>query len=175
MLVGFGGVAAIFSEDFDRLGGPGVAFAAVVLLAAPLVSAMGSVSVKRWGAGIHPLSLTAVPMGITALIMGAMAWFTERHATVVLDFVAVATIVYLALMGTALTFTLYYWLLGYLPATRMALISYTTPLVAVLVGTLVMDEPFTLRILIGSVLVVLGVALALQTGPSTRRLPADRE
>ena len=49
VLFGFAGVAIIFSEDFAKLGGPQVFFASMVFLLAPLVSALGSLSVKRWG------------------------------------------------------------------------------------------------------------------------------
>ncbi|MBZ0089542.1 MAG: EamA family transporter, partial [Thermoanaerobaculia bacterium] len=59
VLIGFAGVAVIFSEDFDRLGGAEVRRAAAILLAAPLVSALGAVCLRRWGKGISPISLGA--------------------------------------------------------------------------------------------------------------------
>jgi len=76
---------------------------------------------------------------------------------------------YLAVMGSSVAFTLYYWLLRRLPATSLSLINYATPVVAVLVGTLFLDEPFTLRILLGAVLVVIGVAIAVRASAAPRR------
>jgi drug/metabolite transporter (DMT)-like permease len=159
-LIGFAGVAVIFSEDFSALGGPQVALAATVMLVSPLVSAIASVAVKRWGAGVHPYSLTAVPMAMTAVIMGMVALGAERERPIVWDGVSVSALLYLAIFGSALTFTLYYWLLSHLPAKRLALIAYLIPLEAVLIGNL-RGEPFTLKILAGSALVVGGVALAV--------------
>ncbi|TPW12792.1 MAG: DMT superfamily drug/metaboltie permease, partial [bacterium] len=64
-LIGFAGIGVIYSEDFALLGGPNVLFASIVLLISPLVSALANVVIKRWGKGVHPISLTAVPMGMT--------------------------------------------------------------------------------------------------------------
>ena len=64
-------MAVIFSEDFTALGGTGARWRAVALLAAAAVSATGSVGVKRWGAGVPPLSLAAVPMLLTGFVVGA--------------------------------------------------------------------------------------------------------
>ena len=159
-LIGFAGVGVIFSEDFAALGGKQVAVAAAVMLISPLVSAIASVMVKRWGHGVHPFSLTAVPMAIAAVVMGMMALGFEGDRPVVWDRVSVSALLYLAIFGSAITFTLYYWLLSHLPAKRLALIAYVIPVEAVLIGTL-RGEPLTLRVLGGSALVIGGVALAV--------------
>lgn len=140
-----------------------VAVGAVVMLASPLVAAVASVAVKKWGAGIHPFSLTAVPMGMTAVIMGAIAVLVERDRSVVFDRVSVTALLYLAIFGSVITFSLYYWLLSRIPVTRVSLIAYTIPLVAVAIGAGFMNEPFTPRTVAGSLLVVVGVALAVRT------------
>ena len=168
--LGFGGVAVIFSEDFTRLGGPGVALAAVVMLGSPIVSAVSNVAIKRWGAGIHPVSLAAVPMGIAAAAMTPVALIVERDRPVVLDAASVGALLYLAIAGSAVTFTLYYWLMSHLPATRVSLIAYVIPLVAVAVGAL-LGEPVTFKTLAGTGLVVSGVALAAVSKKSPA--PAD--
>lgn len=163
ILVGFGGVGLIYSQDFSALGGPQVALAAVVMLISPLVSAVSSVAVKRWGEGVHPLSLTSVPMAMTAGIMGAAAMITERHREFLWTPTSVGALLYLAVMGSAVTFTLYYWLLAHFPAKRMSLIAYIIPVVAVAIG-LARGEPLTARILSGAGLVLAGVALAMNAG-----------
>ncbi len=161
ILTGFGGVAVIFSEDFSLLGGPRVAFASLVMLASPLVSAVASVAVKRWGRDIHPVSISAVPMAISAVVMGSVALVVERGREVRFDAVSVSALLYLALFGSALTFSLYYWLMRHITATRLSLIAYSTPVIAVAVGAVFMHEPVTVRTFAGSALVVAGVALAV--------------
>ena len=61
ILLGLAGVATIFSDDLQVLGGARAREVALVMLVSPLVSAIATVAIKRWGKGIHPLSLTAVP------------------------------------------------------------------------------------------------------------------
>jgi len=163
ILAGFLGVGVIFSEDFSALGGEGVALAAAVMLLSPSAAAVASVVVKRWGYGLHPFSLTAVPMAIGAGAAGLIALLTERGRSFEWTTQSVGALLYLALAGSAVTFTLYYWLLAHMPAKRLALIAYIIPVEAVLIGAL-RDEPITARVIAGAVLVMAGVALAVHRG-----------
>jgi drug/metabolite transporter (DMT)-like permease len=162
ILTGFAGIAVIFSEDFQALGGAQVRTAAAVLLIAPFCAGIGSILVKKWGEGVHPISIAAVPMGITALLVGVLALVVERGRTVHFDTPSVLAVAYLAIMGSAVPFTIYFWLLKRQTATRMSLINYATPIIAVAVGTLSMGEPFTARVALGSALVLVGVGVALR-------------
>lgn len=160
-LVGFAGVGVIYSEDFALLGGPKVLFASIVFLLSPLVSAIANVLVKRWGKDVHPISLTAVGMGMTFGIIGALALILERDRPPVFNGTSLAALFYLAVFGSAVTFSLYYWLLQHLPATRLSMISYGTPIVAVLIGSTIMNEPLTPRVLLGALMVLAGVGLTV--------------
>jgi len=158
--VGLAGVAIIYAEDFDLLGGDRVAVASVVMLAAPLASAAANVAVKRWGADLHPVSLNAAAMGMGCGLIGAVALVAERQRPLQLDPAPVAALVYLAVAGSAVTFSLYYWLMRHMQVSRLALIGYGTPVVALFVGAMWLDEPLPPRALLGSLLVVIGVACA---------------
>lgn len=160
ILVGFAGVAVIFSEDFRRLGGRQVVVASLVMLVSPVVSAIASVGAKKYGAGVHPMSMTGVPMLAAGVLMTLLGAVVERGRPLHFTAAPVAALLYLALAGSAVTFTLYYWLMIYLPATRLSLIAYTIPVVAVLVGVLFLHEPLTTRMVLGGLLVVVGVAIA---------------
>jgi drug/metabolite transporter (DMT)-like permease len=162
VVIGFAGVAVIFSEDFRALGGSRVFMAAAILLISPFLAALGSALVKRWGKGVHPLSITAMPMLITAVLMGVLSRVVESGREVTFGMAPVLALLYLAVMGSAVTFTLYFWLLKHQTATAMGLITYAIPVIAVTVGTLFFDEPFTPRILVGAALVLVGVAVAMR-------------
>lgn len=159
VVAGFAGVAVIFSEDLAALAEPGAGRAAAVLLVAPLAAAVSNVAVKRWGRGVHPLSLTAVPMGLAAGIMGAATLVFERDRPLVLDAVSVGIVLYLAVFGSAVTFYLYFWLLERMEATRLSLVTYLSPVVAVLLGAVLFGERVTARIVLGGLLVIAGVAV----------------
>ena len=174
ILIGFGGVAVIFSEDLAAVAEPGATGAAAVMLLAPLLAALANVVVKRWGAGIHPVSLTAVPMGIAAVVMAAVSLAVERDRTLVLDPLSVGTVLYLAVFGSAFTFLCYFWLLGRMQATRLAMTNYASPVVAVLLGWALLGEELTLRVVAGALLVVVGVAVAVTGGVPRRPARSPR-
>jgi drug/metabolite transporter (DMT)-like permease len=162
-LVGFAGVAILYSDDLEQIGGPRMAGASLLFLLAPIASAIANVLVKRWGKGVHPLSTTVVPMAIGAVTLGSVALARERHVPMRFDAASIGSIAYLVVFGTATTFLLYFWLLSHIPARKLALITYGTPVVAVLVGTLVLHETLTPRMVVGAIVVVAGVALAVRS------------
>lgn len=164
ILLGFAGIAVLFSGDLQTLGGSQVAKAAALLLIAPFCAGLGGVIVKRWGSGVPPLSTAAVPMAITAVLMGALSRLVESGRPVTFNTPSVLSLLYLALVGSAVPFTLYFWLLRKESATGLSMINYATPVLAVAIGTLFLDEPFTPRIVVGSALVLVGVGVAMRKG-----------
>jgi drug/metabolite transporter (DMT)-like permease len=170
VVVGFLGVAVIFSDDFAGIGGVGVRLSAFALLGASAVSASGSVGLRRWGAGISPVSLAAVPMLLAGATTGLVALATEGGRPIVLSAAPILATLYLAACGSAVTFSVYFWLLARRTAVSASLVSYTAPVLAVLVGTGVLGEPFTSRLALGALLVLAGVAVALgRKGVTPRR------
>jgi drug/metabolite transporter (DMT)-like permease len=159
LLLGFAGVAVIFSDDLSLLGGQQVRHASLVMLVSPLASAVAAVVIKRWGSGVHPLSLSAVPMLTASLLMGVVAFVLERRKLLVFDARSVGALLYLAVLGSAVAFTVYYWLLARVTATRLALMSYLIPIVAVAVGAAVFGEPLRPRVLSGAALILAGVVI----------------
>lgn len=158
--LGFAGIAAIFAEDFDRLGGRSVLVASLVMLVSPFVAAISTVAYKKWGQDIRPVAFNAVAIMYGSVVMGGLAAITERHETLVFERWPVVAILYMAVAGTAITFPLYFWLLEHMPARQVALIGYGTPVVALFLGVLFLDESLTARTLLGSAMVVTGVAMA---------------
>ena len=129
----------------------------------PLVSSFYTVFVKKRGAKIHPISLAAMPMAIATLVMTGMALLFERDRPVAWTRASIGSLAYLAVFGSALTFTLYYWLLRHVRAGRVALIAYATPVIAVVTGVLFLHEPLTSRVVLGGALVIAGVAFSAKS------------
>ena len=159
-VLGFAGIAAIFSEDLDRVGGDSIVFASLVMLVSPVVAAISTVAFKKWGQGIRPVSFNAVAIIYASIIMGGVAVVVERHQVIVPERWPVMAILYMSVFGTAITFPLYFWLLEHMQARQLALIGYGTPVVALVLGVVFLGETLTTRTLLGSGMVVLGVAVA---------------
>jgi drug/metabolite transporter (DMT)-like permease len=165
--LGFVGMVILFSEDLEREIAPGATAVGLVLLAAPLMSAIASLAMKRWGGGVPPESLAAMPMLLAGVMLAPVAVWSESDRPLLWTPRPWLATVYLAVVGSAVTFPLYFWLLARRSAVAAALISYTAPVIAVAVGLALFDEPMTGRLFAGAACVLAGVATALR--PARRR------
>jgi drug/metabolite transporter (DMT)-like permease len=166
-VLGFAGVAGLFATDLRQLGTDAVP-AGLVLLLSPLVSALGTTYVKRRGAGTSSILLNRNAMWIGAGLLWLVALAAEEdpfHWTGR----ALFSLGYLALFGTVIAFGLYFWLLRHVAANRMSVIAYVTPLVALLLGAWIGNEPLGAWTLAGLGAILGGVFLVHRGGP--RRLP----
>jgi drug/metabolite transporter (DMT)-like permease len=77
---------------------------------------------------------------------------------------------YLVVFGSVVAFTSYVWLVANAPISFVATYAYVNPVVAVLLGWLVLDEPVTGPVLLGGGIVVAAVALVI-TAERPRRTP----
>ena len=66
---------------------------------------------------------------------------------------------YLIVVGSLVAFPAYIYALKHLPVATVSLYAYVNPVIAVLLGALLLGEPFGLRIVIASALVLLGVSV----------------
>jgi drug/metabolite transporter (DMT)-like permease len=68
---------------------------------------------------------------------------------------------YLVVFGSMVAFSAYVWLLGNAPISLVATYAYVNPVVAVILGALILDEPITPAILIGGAVIVVAVAIVI--------------
>jgi drug/metabolite transporter (DMT)-like permease len=68
---------------------------------------------------------------------------------------------YLVVFGSMVAFSAYVWLLGNAPISLVATYAYVNPVVAVILGALILDEPITGAILIGGAVIVVAVAIVI--------------
>lgn len=160
-LLGFLGLVLLYALDVSALG-PGALGVALVLLASPLVSAVGTALIKRHGAGTSSLLLNRNAMLLGALLLALAAYGFESERVASWTPTAIASVLYLAVCGTVVTFGLYFWLLRTTDASRMGLIAYVTPAVALFLGTTLGGEPITASMVAGAGLVLCGVLLVVR-------------
>jgi drug/metabolite transporter (DMT)-like permease len=75
---------------------------------------------------------------------------------------AVGSLVYLAAIGSVGAFLMYYWLLRRTTAIAVSMIAFITPLVAIVLGRTFMEETLSLRVSLGTSLILSGVAFVLR-------------
>lgn len=159
--LGFSGLLVLFRNDVAALGA-GATPAALVLFVSPIVSVAGTTVVKRFGQGASSVLMNRDAMWIGAAVLAAVALSTERDAPTHWTPAAIASIAYLALAGTAFTFGVYFWLLRYAAAHKLALIAYITPVIALTLGWAVGGETLRASTLVGSALVLAAVGLVVR-------------
>lgn len=160
MVLAFAGVASLFVTDIAVIDARALRLGALLLLA-PAAVTVSTLLIKQRAAGSSSLLLNRDALWIGGVCLGVGALFWERQAPVLFSARAVASIVYLALPGTVLTFGLYVWLLRYVPAYRMSLTAFITPLLALFAGAAFGRERIGLHTLFGSALLLSGVLLVV--------------
>ncbi|MBU1049609.1 EamA family transporter, partial [Candidatus Bipolaricaulota bacterium] len=160
ILVGIGGVALIFSHHL-QVSDPLAIWGAVAILAGAAFAAVSSVLVRRYGGHLNPSVLTTGQMtiGCLPLLLIGMAFEGSPF-----DFhwtpMGWASLIYMALVGSAFAFVLLYWLLKQIGAVRSGLIVPFSTVVAVILGIVVLGEAFTWRTAVGGLLVIAGLLAA---------------
>jgi len=83
--------------------------------------------------------------------------------------------IYLIIFGSLLAYTAYTWLLQNAPISKVATYAYVNPVVAVVLGALVLDEQLDVAMILGAVMIVASVAFIARTesGPAARDVTLD--
>jgi drug/metabolite transporter (DMT)-like permease len=158
-LLAFAGVVALFGDSlrFDA----GLLWPMAAIVASAACAAVASVFTKRHGAALHPAALNAPAMMVGALLLVGLSLATGDGLALPRDRTGWWAVIYLAVLGSVVTFLIFFRLLKTLEATTMSYIAIVTPVIALVLGWLVRDERLTLWSLAGGLLVLAGVGLAL--------------
>lgn len=117
------------------------------------------IAVKAINADIKPVSTMTGTLLICAMIFTTAWVLSGQVLPETLPFRAAGAIFYLGVIGSVLGFMLFYFLLQRITATRVALITLITPITALILGNQLNDEPLTVNVINGSLLVLFGLLL----------------
>jgi drug/metabolite transporter (DMT)-like permease len=140
----------------------------LAILAGTFCFAQAAIVVRRFPA-VHPVTMNAVGMGTTALLLvtgsllvGETIELPERAETW-------AALAYLVVVGSVVVFSLYIVVLRYWTASRMSYTFVLVPVVTVALSAWLDDEPVHLGLLLGGSMVLIGVYLGALRSPVERR------
>lgn len=157
LVVGFAGVAWLFATDLRSIG-PEAIPAGAILLVSPAIYTFGTTIIKRQGAGTSSILVNRNGILIGAVALLAVGLTVEHDVELRWTPRALFSVAYLSIIGTVVTFSLYFWLMRFASATKLSLIAYVIPAVALTLGAALADEPFHLSTLGGMLLILTGVA-----------------
>jgi putative membrane protein PagO len=153
------GLAVIFSRDVHWFGTEGLLGMSAVMISTVL-QAGSLVIIKKYGQPVSPFSMNLVGMSLGAALLLVSSLAFENPASAVFTLPAVASILYLAIIGSVLTFGSYFWLLKRTEAVYLSLTSFVNPIIAVVLGAIILGEKLAPPVLLGATLVLLGILAA---------------
>lgn len=178
LLVGFGGVALLGGAPGLGQGGPEEILGALLVLAGCASWAGGSLYLRYIPAPKHPLLWVSMQMitggallGVASVTTGDWAGF---HVTDV-SLRSGLSLAYLIVFGALIGYSAYVWLLRATTPARVGTYAYVNPVIALVLGWWLADEPLTFRsmaaaaIIVGSVVVIVSEARGVPVKPGNRQ------
>jgi drug/metabolite transporter (DMT)-like permease len=167
-LIGFAGTAVL-----ARPGGSGGAplWAVGLILLATLCWAGGSLFSRRRPDPANAFVASAYQMligGAVLTVVGLARGDATRFDVSAVPAAGWWALAYLVVVGSLVAYTAYFWLLGNAPLQLVSTYAYVNPVVAVILGWLLLGEQVSLPVVIGGALAVVGVAVVI----SAERSPA---
>jgi drug/metabolite transporter (DMT)-like permease len=176
MMIGFLGVAMLVTP-----GGAGKAFDAHFVIGALVIQTgciawqYGTVRGKHALAAVPPLMSSALQMlagGLVVTFAGVALGELPRFHSTPRTFAALA---YLSLFGSVLAYTSYVYAARHLRTTSMSLYAYVNPVMAVILGWLVLHEQLTWVSVTAMVVILAGVAMVQSGRGVVRKVTVSRE
>jgi drug/metabolite transporter (DMT)-like permease len=177
IVVGLVGVAILVAPTGGNLSLDPGGLAAILL--SPISWAAGSLyATHRARQPRRPLVATALQMlgGAVALAAASLAsGELARFSPAAVSSNSAWALAYLVVVGSLVGYTTYVWLLRVAPLPKIATYAYVNPVVAFILGALLVAEPISPRTVVAAVVIVAAVALIVtarsRSGPQTLSEP----
>jgi drug/metabolite transporter (DMT)-like permease len=159
VLLGIIGVGIIFNDQLKVESTLAFAGCAAIVIGA-YAAAQASILIKAKGGNLHPASLVFSQMicGLPLIILYA-AVQEGNPLQFNWSWRAIICVLYLSVFGTIAAFWLYYWLLSKIESTKAMMISLVTPLIAVIIGAIVLGETLPPLTGLGGALILASIGL----------------
>ena len=169
VVIGFGGVALLLlpgeRPDGATLGGM------LAILGAAVMWGSGSFLTPRVALPRDPIASTGWELLLGGLMIIAAGLIAGEGADVhpgAFSADSVLAFLYLVVIGSVLAFSVYAWLLRNLPVSKVATYAYVNPVVAIVLGWLILGETVTATVLAGAAVIVLSVAVVVRAESRVR-------
>jgi drug/metabolite transporter (DMT)-like permease len=166
VLLAIGGVAALFADslrlDADKL------LPMLAIVASAVFASLSALATKKHGTALHPAALNAPAMLVGSALLAAASLAAGDGFAIPRDAPTWGAILYLALAGSVVTFLVYFTLLKTWRVTTLSFVAVFTPVLALILGFVVLRERPTAWTALGAIVILAGVGLAVRTGQAPR-------
>ncbi|WP_050032526.1 DMT family transporter [Halorubrum halophilum] len=159
VVLAFVGVALVAQPDPANLAG-GVTIGVGLISIGVIAVAVGSVGLRTVETSFSSIALTGWAMLFGGLLIhGLSLGLGEPQQLPATALPAVASLLFLGVLSSAVAYTIYFTLLGRLGAFEINLVSYVVPVVATVAGAVLLAEPVTPLTVAGFAVIVVGFML----------------
>jgi drug/metabolite transporter (DMT)-like permease len=168
LVIGFGGIVLLVWPELQFGGGRGLFYGVVATQLACLGWAIGSSISRRRHADENVLAAAALQMLLGGLTLSAIGFARGELSMLAFSHRSASALAYLIVAGSIAGFSAYAYALKYLPVATVSLYAYVNPVIAVLLGTLILGEALSPRLAVAGTIVLLGMALVRQKSKDLR-------
>jgi drug/metabolite transporter (DMT)-like permease len=169
LLLGVAGILVVFRDNLAEFANPNYTLGIVFTIIATLTWAYGSVVSKYRTPAQHPVMLGGFHLFIGGLGMLIISPAVDDLSAVTFSSRGLWALGYLMLVGSILSMSAYLYALQRLPVALVSVYSYVNPIVAVILGWLILDEPLNAMTGIAAALIVAGIWLVNRGYNTARR------
>lgn len=159
VFIGLSGIVLVFSEYLADFANPSYRMGIILIFLATLTWAIGSMLTQRKNISTNPFLNAGMQMLFGGFFCLPFSFLFDDLNNVVITSEVVLALSYLIIVGSVAAFSMYAYTLSKLPITIASLYSYINPLVAVVLGWLVLSEKLNLKIALAFLITVLGIYL----------------
>ena len=173
LVTGFAGILVIFGDHIGAgsfAGGKAV-YGQVAIVIAAAIYAFAGAHAKKHHQALDVHRVVTVQMLASAAVLLLLGVFFEYRAPVEFSRPALLAFFYLSLIGSAMAFYLYNYLLQKMEVSRVGYISFVTPVIATFLGVWLLKEELRVNLLVGMGFITCGIILLNRPG-RPREAPA---
>ena len=159
LLLGLGGILLIFSEHLVEFYKPEYTNSIIAIFLANLSWAIGTVWMKKRSSGTDPFMNAGLQMLFGGLFLIPLSLLFDDYTTIKWTSEILFSLFYLMLIGSVAAYACYFYAISKLPMTIVSLYAYVNPVIAVILGWVILNEKLNARILIAIVITLLGIYL----------------
>jgi drug/metabolite transporter (DMT)-like permease len=160
MIIGFAGVLTIFYDYAGQLHNKSFVFGVVLALISVLSWAFGSVYTSKQKLPVDILFSVGLQMLIAGIIMLVICGITGKYANLAdTGNASWYALLYLIVFGSLIAYSAYVFAISKLPPALVSIYAYINPVVAIILGWLLLQEKMNSNMIFGTLITLGGVFL----------------
>jgi len=157
LLIGLAGIVLIFGEHVADFSEPSYTLGIFMTFAGNICWAFGTVWVKKKTLSTDPFLAAGLQMLFGGIFLMPMSLLFDNYTAIQWNSDVLGALIYLILFGSVAAYACYSYAIKKLPMTILSLYAYINPIVAVILGAIVLQERLNLRIVVGILITLAGI------------------